>query len=137
MSNKATSAFFTSVFFNCWKIYNVFFPYYAYFLTQSVQGRVRRNLYLQRRATLTWVQTRGYGVRTEKIDLILDPFSTRDLRLAGGSSLRAFSTKPPLESSTLRSLSAEGSAAPPTVLPPPASALRRDVMEARTVLLGR
>jgi hypothetical protein len=59
--------------------------------------------------------------------------STRERLRTGGSSLRALSTKPPLESSTLRSRSAAGSAAPP----PAPESLRKEVIEALNCLVGR
>lgn len=72
--------------------------------------------------------------KPDRIDFLMPlDFSTRERLRTGGSSLLALSTKPPLESSTLRSRSAAASA--PAVAPP--SLLRSDVNDARSVLLGR
>lgn len=70
---------------------------------------------------------------TERIPFFND-FSVRLFLLAGGLSLLALSTKPPLLSPTRRSLLSVGSGVGATA--PPSSALLRDVKEALTCFEG-
>lgn len=70
---------------------------------------------------------------TERMPFFND-FSVRLFLLAGGLSLLALSTKPPLLSPTRRSLLSVGSGVGATA--PPSSALLRDVKEALTCFEG-
>lgn len=79
-------------------------------------------------------RNRGFKIDiTERIPFFKD-FSVRLFLRAGGSSLLAFSTKPPLLSSTRRSLLSVGSGVGATG--PPPSALLKDVKEALTCFDG-